>query len=662
MSERRARATFTRSAIVGSALGFAPFAFALTAGRPTLLRTARPDRLFSNVFDLQAMALLHGHFDVPAGSLAIESFNIGGRSYAYFPPFPALLRMPVLAVAGGLSGRLTAISMLLAWCLTMAALAGLLWHLRAAWLDRPSIERWECVSIAVFMAMVGGGSTLVYLASAPWVYHEVYAWSVALALVAALGVLRYLAEPSWRRAVDLGAALSALILTRTTVGAGGVLMAVVGALVLARTRRGTGSWRGIALAALVPTVLACLVTWVKFGSPFRFLPLDAQVWTQVNARRRLALAANHGGLTNLAYLPSTITAYFRPDGVRLRPYFPFVSLPAHPPTVLGNVVFDQTYRTGSATALMPGLVVLAVVGAVGTLRRMRVRSAAFVWIPMLGMGVAMLGVLDYGYMAHRYSGDLMPALVVCAAVGLTALHARTGRPRRQWMVVVGLSTICAWQVVANGAIAWTMLARTEESASMRRFVSRQLEWSPSRSLDGLVRHTSTLPPDAPADTLQIVGSCAASFVATGETNEPWMVLGGDTLRARIHPPAVPIPRVVPLVTFNGVGDERLDISLEFDGNGDVRAVTTGFYRRLGQWMALPGNGPFRLLIGLDQRATAWGVELDGQLLTLVESTRYDRDWRQHYVVPAAGRSSEIVEWRDPFHDRLCRRMLERLDP
>ncbi len=72
------------------------------------------NRPFSNFYDIQARALLHGHVDVPAGSLGIEAFVEGSRHYMYFPPGPAFLRMPIFAITDSLDGRLTPLSMLLA--------------------------------------------------------------------------------------------------------------------------------------------------------------------------------------------------------------------------------------------------------------------------------------------------------------------------------------------------------------------------------------------------------------------------------------------------------------------------------------------------------------------------------------------------------------------
>ncbi len=72
-------------------------------------------------------------------SLGIEGFVIDGRTYMYFPPFPAMLRVPVLIVTDRFDGRLTTVSMLLAWIVLAVATATLFWNVRM--LVRPEFSR-----------------------------------------------------------------------------------------------------------------------------------------------------------------------------------------------------------------------------------------------------------------------------------------------------------------------------------------------------------------------------------------------------------------------------------------------------------------------------------------------------------------------------------------
>src|SRR5215470_16076828 len=54
-----------------------------------------PAGMLEEFYDAQAQSLLEGHIDVPADAIGPEAFVHGGKSYGYFGPTPALLRLPL---------------------------------------------------------------------------------------------------------------------------------------------------------------------------------------------------------------------------------------------------------------------------------------------------------------------------------------------------------------------------------------------------------------------------------------------------------------------------------------------------------------------------------------------------------------------------------------
>jgi hypothetical protein len=74
-------------------------AFALVAGRPRLT-----EHTAFNHYALQADAWLHGRLDLPGGPPGYTQNNdfaeFGGKTYVSFPPFPAVLMLPLVKVAG----------------------------------------------------------------------------------------------------------------------------------------------------------------------------------------------------------------------------------------------------------------------------------------------------------------------------------------------------------------------------------------------------------------------------------------------------------------------------------------------------------------------------------------------------------------------------------
>ncbi|MEO6571279.1 MAG: hypothetical protein ABIO83_06990, partial [Ilumatobacteraceae bacterium] len=325
------RSRFVRATTIGGCVGLLPTMLMLTGGRFDLDRKAVPSGLFGNIFDAQARALMDGHFDLQRGSLAIESFIVDGKTYTYFPPFPSLLRMPILLFSD-LDGRLTALSMMLAAVVTAAAVAGLTWRVRLLVREAQPVPRREAALAGIFVASVTGGSVSVYLASLPWAYHEVYAWSIALAALSIWAITGILIHPTATNVAIACAAVTAAQLTRSTMGWGmGVALLLCALWSFHSHHRWDhagppGSW--LLLASVLPFMAGCAVTWIKFGSPLRFLPLEDQVWTMVNEHRRQAMAANGGSLTNPRFLPTTAAAYLSPTNIGLRGYFPFITLPS----------------------------------------------------------------------------------------------------------------------------------------------------------------------------------------------------------------------------------------------------------------------------------------------------------------------------------------------
>src|ERR1022692_2072082 len=92
----RDRKLFVRSTLIGSGVAAVPYLLILWGGRLNPLRTSFPGGLFSNFYEIQARALMHGHWNIPPGSLNIEAFVVHGRSYMYFGPLPSLLRLPIM--------------------------------------------------------------------------------------------------------------------------------------------------------------------------------------------------------------------------------------------------------------------------------------------------------------------------------------------------------------------------------------------------------------------------------------------------------------------------------------------------------------------------------------------------------------------------------------
>jgi hypothetical protein len=470
--------------------------------------TADPFRALSpsNIYDLQGRAMLAGHLSVPAGSLGIEGFLHDGREYSYFGLFPSILRLPVLAVTHAYDGRLTAPSMLLAWCVTGLFAALLLWRLRTILRGSAPLGRAEAVAHAVLVAAVCGGSVLDYLAGSPKVYHEDLAWSVALSLGTLFALLGVVERPGRRRVVGLAVLLLCTVLDRSTTGYA-CAIAVLG--------RGGDDHRrpAAALAAIGVGSLAvsALVSEVKLGLAFG-LSESNQVWTHVNAHRRRYLAANGGSAFGLRFLPTTVDAYLRPFGISVSSHFPFLGLPTGPAPAVGHVVLDQSYPTASVEASMPLLSAGALWGLVAAFRPSAGPVRVALRLLLVAMATCTVGVLCIGYVDERYLADFLPFLALGAMVGSVdlwgRLAGRSHRTRSAWCAVVAVLGVLSVWINVGAAVTpsglWT-------SVQARTFVATQSDLGGTPAVTVVHR----LPYWAPAGSLEATPGCTGLYVSNG---------------------------------------------------------------------------------------------------------------------------------------------------
>jgi hypothetical protein len=607
---------------------------------------------FSGVYELQARAFLEGRIAVPDGSMAIEGFVRDGNTYMYFPPWPALLRLPVVMTTREFDGRLTLLSMGLAWIVFVVCATKLVWWLHARITGRAHVTRGEAFLIATFLAAAAGGTFMTYDASLPWVYHEVYAWAIAAALGALYWLLRVLTAPDWHSIRWLGAFCFVAIATRATAGWALCLTVIAVALWFA-VRRTTPErrrlWWGVLLAGLVPLALSIAYNLHKFDHVYMF-PLQDQIWTQVNAHRRAALEANGGAITGLQFFPTAFHAYLWPTGIRFVDYFPWITLPARPPEALAGAFVDQAYRTGSATAFMPLFMLLQIISAVVVFSPWAPPRTRVLRVPMLASVLITGAVMAYGYFAARYASEFVPALVLGGAIGTLlvaqALHRRPALP-----VVAGVAAaLAAFSIAAQLSTGLYMAAVHARGPQLERYIGWQQSASPAAQA-GLVTHSDSLADDGATDELRIAGDCDALYLNTGDAYEPWTTVQARGEAARIRPDGRLRPGRVPLFRIAGTEDTAL---LEVTEDREMRFVLVGSDGEYGaNTFDFPPNGYADLnLRNLTQYGFYEITAKPSGPVGFLRSTRTDDDW---HTTPAP------LEWLgDPADARRVGVSIEHL--
>ncbi|HMK64072.1 MAG TPA: hypothetical protein VK386_10665 [Acidimicrobiales bacterium] len=516
---------FVTAVVLGSAVAGAPFlwmVFDLWAGFDLERRAYN-----SKFYDAQAEAIMHGHLWVSKNVLDIEAFKHGGHYYTYFGVFPSLLRIPLLLLFPHLYGHLTAPFICVAWICTAVLSSMLMWRVRLLVRKDAMLGIGEAACYGVLAASVCGCAVFMVLASIPWVYHEDVAWSIALTIGTLFCLLGMLERPSRGRLVFTGLFVVAANLNRLPTGWACVVgtMLVAGWFATGRGPAGGKRWAiALAAVALLALCAGCAVTWLKFGSPFG-LPLQDQRWTQINAHRREFLARNGDKGYNFDFFPTDFWAYFQPFGIRLQAVFPFVTLPAVPPTIFNGAYFDQWYPTASVPAAMPLLFLLSCLGTVLTFTRNSSRTVRAMRL-LLFAGVAGFGVsLVWSYITPRFEGDVVPFLVIASAAGMAHLWNAIGarRPRSRRWAVTGVTVLGAFSLVAGLGIGLAPNTQWTEQQT-KALVRTELAFSDvmGNPIRARIHRATALPHYAPAGRILVIDNCRAAYISDGEDfqNEP----------------------------------------------------------------------------------------------------------------------------------------------
>jgi hypothetical protein len=590
-------------------------------------RTALAGGIFSGFFDTQGRALLDGNLHVPDGTLGIEGFIHDGKTYTYFPPWPAVLRLPVLMTTHEFDAQLTVVSMALAWVVFSVMAVKLVWLVvgRLGFADH--LPRHVATLVALFVAGATGGTFLTYDAAQPWVYHEVYMWAVTGALGGIYWLARLWLEPSTHTAWWLFVFTLVAVGSRATEGWALSLVGMLAGVLLLRSadpaRRRL--WWRVFLAGAVPLTISITINVLKFDSIYLF-PLEDQIWTQVNEQRRIALERNGGTLTGPQFFTTSFMAYLRPDGIRFVDYFPWITLPAHAAEPYHGAYPDQVYRTGSAPAFMPLFAMMLLVSVVAIVRPGASRTLAAMRLPLLASILLTGGVMNYGYYATRYTTEFVPAFVLGGAVGTALLARALGRaPRLTIPTIAVVSVLTLFSLTAQMAIGTAGAAFIHRGAPLLRYVEWQHRWSPEAQA-ARVSRISGLPSGGDTDDLAIRGDCEALYINTGDKYEPWLpVFERD--RVLVFTPTTELtPGLADIVSIDGrrTGGVQVQVS----ARQQVRfIVDNGEDRVIGPWLDPPTGGGVRL--GIRNRIDIGFYEFDsapGTVTGYIPSVYFDEDW------------------------------------
>jgi hypothetical protein len=448
------------------------FTWFLTYGTWELFAPQAPPVHFAERFyDAQALSLLHGRLDVPEEAISYEAFVHDGKYYGYFGLVPALLRVPLLAFFPSLEGRLNRPIMLLACAVNLLVIYQLLQRVRYLVGFRRLPRVAERVLVALFLLLVGLGTTNLFLGSCAFVYHEAIMLGGTFGLLFLNSFLAYLFNYRGQHLLAACVWAWCCFATRASIGVGPLMVlagfAVSGLALL--LHRGVGGaaldWLALKDLALrrrytVHACLAGLAVAVTVGSYFgvnyaKFGTLSGMPLEEYAAFRYFNLMYLYDNIQGKAFHLSNLRAglyhYFWPGKIEFAASFPWVYMTGEvTPFPEGKFGLDD--RWASLSASSTALLMLSAYGfGVVLLAGSRTRKRCL-RLPLLGAlagGAAILFMTSY---VERYLHDWYPFLVLAGSVGFYKLLSLARRSVRR-LVLACLIPLIFVSVYAHWAFA-----------------------------------------------------------------------------------------------------------------------------------------------------------------------------------------------------------------
>jgi hypothetical protein len=412
---------------------------------------------FGAFYDYQASSLIHDRLDVPSEAIPNEAFVFANKNYGYFGPTPALMRIPFVVLDAGF-GQLSRCCMLGYYVAVLfAAYRIQRWtHARARRNDLPP-SAW---ALAIFTLGAGLGTTLFFLGSRAYTYHEAILCGAAFALWSVSYALKYLDAPNrrwWLGALVCG---TLAIHARPTVGLFALtLLGCIAALhVIAAWRRCRSwiSWRApmaIGILSIAGVLSFNGLSYLKFRS-FEGMPL------RLNVQYTPERMAHFGGKTfQLCNVRHNFDIYVLMPSFALRSNFPYFFSDGRKFRDHPEAKIDMVEPTLAMPYAMPMIFLLAVGGGAFALWRVRgLRAPVLLLVTsVMPTGLALLAAV---VISQRYTADFCPFLIGAAACGLAAIDASASRWRGIVLALFsGLTILSAGISLAltlhyQGAVVW----------------------------------------------------------------------------------------------------------------------------------------------------------------------------------------------------------------
>jgi len=456
---------------VALVLGALLWLFTMTEGRQVFVT-----EVLGKAYDSQAEHFLRGDVGVDGDAIKHEVMVVNGKSYMYFGPFPAFLRIPLNYIYPGGRGHWSRISGFCAGMIALLAFAGLVRMALCAPQLSSCWQNWLGNASLVGFAL---GSPLLLLLGNLSIYDEAIIWGLAWSLAALYFALRSPEGEGWaltRSLLAFSLCAGAALLSRATFGVPFLLIAPLLALRLFH-RNPTRNFAALFLPFSAAFIFYLILTYARFGDlsgmPMRY---------STNPEQR-EFALNHG-LFRPERIPYSFADYFVlrwPRPQREPPYLK-AGRQAYDHPTLYVMAFTETYSSllWSSSWILLG----AGIGMAVLLRRGGSAGVDRAIAAMFFLQVLL--ILSFMGLAQRYMAEFYPLLVFAFLFFLRQGNAAF-RLRYLFITLVAVSVVINSLTTISWLVDDDLNVPRETRAKWEKFLGR-----PSRlpSLHESFNHTS----------------------------------------------------------------------------------------------------------------------------------------------------------------------------
>ena len=402
-----------------------------------------------SAYDSLGNHLLYGSAEVDPKAIESESFIEDGKTFMYFGPFPAVLRIIPNEILPSMYGRWSRWSCLLAGLLSVLAFFRIL-------LDRVQKYPGRIRSRLLLATTVGFafGTPIVFLMSCGFIYHEAIIWGLCWSLWGLWFWLKIsYADYSLDNLVGLSACAGLALLSRVTFAVPLLLILGVSSIRWFLCHRSKVAsdlpillWRSL---KILSPALSCLTfqfwyNYARFGSPLVFI--DTAHHTSLNiAPGSYQERLSELGLFNLGRVWIGLNNYLGFDPRFFSSHMPFISV--------SQVRLDTIhYPVGYAEWTLPLVICspwLIILGIIGVKRLITKRK----WTDLLStliLAIPAFLICVFYFITQRYSAEFIPLLVFLSTAGTEQIIRCSNKPILQKLAVLSIEIFCLISVLATG--------------------------------------------------------------------------------------------------------------------------------------------------------------------------------------------------------------------